>query len=229
MKINQKYIEALKTLNGYVTVSEWAEKFCELYPDELAKAEEQASNQKQQTTGLKEIAARISSRISTGGYSKQILIDDSERPRKVKYITTNELKIETEREIDEDIEPLKRQDIINNAKNSMEILDLYRITEFENIQRSFKQFFGVDFEIDHAEALLNDSKQGEHHPNNLQLLLKYHNGKKNKSSWERFTLEEQIEYINKTISLQNLVANKFDIEIDKKILNSLLERLKNIY
>lgn len=229
MKINEKYLEALKTFDEFVPVSVWAEKFAKMYPDELEKANEQAKNQKIDTTGLREIAARMSSRLSAGGYSKTVQIDDSERPRKVKYITKDELEEHTKNEIDEDIEPLKRQDIINNAKDQMKVLELYRISELENIQRAFKLFFGVDFEIDHAEALLNDNKQGEHHPDNLQLLLKYHNGKKNKKSWKRFTFDEQVEYIKKTISLQSLVADKFDVEIDKKILESLINRLSNVY
>ena len=229
MKITEKYLEALKTFTDYVTVSEWAQRFSEMFPDELQKANEQAANQKHDTTGLREIAARISSRLSTGGYSKEVLIDDSERPRKVKYITKDELIEQEQIEIDEDIEPLRRQDIINNATNQLEIFALYRITEFENIQKAFKQFFGLDFEIDHAEALLNSEKQGEHHPSNLQLLLKYHNGKKNKNSWNRFTFEEQEDYIKKSVALHSLVADKFDVEIDNKILESLLVRLEKIY
>ena len=229
MKIVEKYLEAIKTFTDYVTISEWAIKFSELYPDELEKANQQAANQKNDTTGLREIAARISSRLSTGGYSKEVLIDDSERPRKVKYITKDELIEQEQIEIDEDIEPLRRQDIINNATNQLEIFALYRITEFENIQKAFKQFFGLDFEIDHAEALLNSEKQGEHHPSNLQLLLKYHNGKKNKNSWSRFTFEEQEDYIKKSVALHSLVADKIDVEIDNMILISLLNRLKEIY
>ena len=229
MKITEKYLEALKTFTDYITVSEWAQRFSEMFPDELQKANEQAANQKQDTTGLREIAARISSKLSTGGYSKEVLIDDSERPRKVKYITKDELIEQEQIEIDEDIEPLRRQDIINNATNQLEIFALYRITEFENIQKAFKQFFGLDFEIDHAEALLNSEKQGEHHPSNLQLLLKYHNGKKNKNSWNRFTFEEQENYIKKSVALHSLVADKFDVKIDNKILESLLVRLEKIY
>lgn len=229
MKIVEKYLEALKTFTDYVTISEWAVKFGEMYPDELEKANEQAKNQKGDTTGLRELAARISSNISSGKWSKELLIDDSERPKKVKYITKDQLEENIQKEIDEDIEPIRRQDIINNAVDKMQILDLYRISEFENIQKAFKQFFGIDFEIDHAQALLNDDKQGDHHPDNLQLLLKYHNGKKSKKSWERFTFDEQVDYIKQTISLQSLVADKFDVEIDNKILESLISRLKSVY
>jgi len=229
MKIKDKYLEALKTFSDFVTISEWAIRFSEIYPDELKKANIQAANQKTYTTGLREIAARMSSSLSAGAFSQDVQIDDSERPKKVKYITKNEFELHTKNEINEDLEPLKRQDIINNAKETMKIVDLYRIAEFENIQKAFKVFFSIDFEIDHAEALLNDKAQGNHHPDNLQFLLKHHNGKKNKQSWKRFSFEEQSNYIKKVISLQSLVADKFNIEINNKILEALLERLKKVY
>ena len=93
MKIHEKYLEALKTFSDYTTVSEWAIKFSEMYPDELEKANLQAQNQIRDTTGLREIAARISSRIATGGFTQQILIDDSERPKKIKYVSKEEQTI----------------------------------------------------------------------------------------------------------------------------------------
>lgn len=58
MKITEKYLEALKIFTDYITVSEWAQRFSEMFPDELQKANEQAANQKQDTTGLREIAAK---------------------------------------------------------------------------------------------------------------------------------------------------------------------------
>ncbi len=229
MKVVEKYLEALKTFKDYVTVSEWSAKVVELFPELLTKAEKNVDNHKHNTTAFQQITRQISSEITRGKFNQFISIDDSERPRKVKYISKEELEEQTDKDIEEDIEPLKRQDIINNASSELEIFEIYRITEFENIQKSFKQFFGLDFEIDHAEALLNKEKQGEHHPNNLQLLLKYHNGKKNKNSWDRFTFKEQEDYIKRSIDLHSLVADKFDIEIDNKILNSLLHRLKEVY
>ena len=39
MKSIEKYIETLKTFTDYVTVSEWANKVVELYPELLKKAE----------------------------------------------------------------------------------------------------------------------------------------------------------------------------------------------
>jgi len=160
VKIKDKYLDALKTITDFVTISEWAIKFSELYPDELKKANKQASNQKTDTTGLREIAARMSSSLSSGSFSKNIQIDDSEHPKKVKYVTENEFQEHTHNKIDEDIEPLKRQDIINSAKDNMKILELYRISEFESIQKTFKLFFFIDFEIDTKilESLINRLK-----------------------------------------------------------------------
>jgi hypothetical protein len=97
MKIHEKYTEALKTCTEYVTVHEWAQKVGELYPDLLEKAEKEAEAQKQETTGLREIAARISSRLSSGKF-EHVLIDDSERPRRAKYITSTEKKRNLEKE-----------------------------------------------------------------------------------------------------------------------------------
>ena len=228
MKIHEKYTEALKTFSEFVTVIEWTQKVCELYPDLLEKAEKEAKAQKNDTTGLREIAARISSRLSSGNF-KNVLIDDSERPRKVKHLTSEEQKNNQEIELNYDIEPITRIEIINQAKENLKIFEIYRLDEFKNIQKAFKDFFSLDFELDHANALLDRENQGKHHPDNIQLLLKYHNGKKNNKSWERFDFEAQRNYIKDAIKLQSNVSESFDIELDNEVLSQLLNRLKAIY
>jgi len=228
MKIHEKYTEALKTFNGFITVSDWAQRVCELYPDLLVKAEKEAEAQKNDTTGLREIAARISSRLSAGNF-ENVLIEDNERPRKVKYLTSEEQQSNQEKELNDDIEPITRFEIINQAKNKLKIFEIYRIDEFKNIQKGFKEFFSLDFELDHAQALLDKESQGSHHPDNLQLLFKYHNGKKSNKSWVRFDFEAQASYIKDAIKLQSHVADSFDIELDNAVLSQLLNRLKAIY
>lgn len=228
MKINEKYLEALKTFNELVTVSEWAQRVGEIYPDLLEKAEKEALAQKNETTGLREIAARISSRLSAGQF-ENVIVDESERPRRAKYLTAQELQNNKEKELNYDIEPINRIQIINLAKDKLKIFEIYRLDEFKNIQKAFKDFFGLDFEIDHANALLDRGRQGEHHPDNLQLLLKYHNGKKNNNSWTRFNFDEQSNYIKDAIKLQSNVANNLSIELDDFVLSQLLERLKAVY
>lgn len=229
MKIHEKYIEALKTFDEFVTVSEWAIKVGKIYPDLLDKANREAQNQKNDTTGVREIAARISSQVPKYELDGVIVVDKAERPKKVKYITKEEFDENKKEDLEEDIEPLRRQDIINQAKESFEAKELYRVSEFENIQKGFKNFFGIDFEIDHAQALLNDTEQGKHHPDNFQLLLKYHNVKKYKNSWQRFSIEEQINYIHKVIALHKVIEDKLAIKLDENILDNLLNRLKAIY
>ena len=229
MSMRSKYLDVLKTFDDWVIVSEWAQRFGEIHPDLLEKANQEAENQANDTTGLREIAARISSVISNGAYDNQIEVDTSERPRKVRFLT-EDLRTEHEsQEIEEDVAPLRRDEIIRLAMQSMSSNDKYRTSEFDAIAKQLKIFFGLDFEVDHANALLNKVEPGAHHPDNFQLLLKPHNGKKNNNNWKKFTIEEQVEYIQTAIKLQNIVASRLSIDIENNVLDSLLERLKNIY
>jgi len=224
----QKYLEALKTFDDWVIVSEWAVRVGELYPELLEAANEQAANQANDTTGLRELAARISSRLSTGGFA-EVEIDDSERPRRVRYISQAQKEERIEEELEADIEPLTRAERIRQDTQTLTEVERYRIEEFETIAKQLNKFFSLDFEVDHASALLNPSEAGKHHPDNLQLLIKAHNGKKNKKNWQRFALGEQKEYIQKVIALQTMIASRLEISLVEDVLESLLERLERIY
>ena len=229
MSMRSKYLEALETFDDWVLVSEWAQRFGEIYPDLLAKAEREAANQANETTGLREIAARISSVISNGAYENKVQIDTSERPRKVRFIPEF-LRLEHDaQEVEEDVAPLRRDEIIKTATKAFDNNEKYRTSEFESVAKQLKIFFGLDFEVDHAQALLNKEDPGQHHPDNMQLLLKVHNGKKNNKNWEKFSLEEQIKYIENTIALQSLVASRLNVDMESEVLQSLIDRLKNIY
>ena len=184
MKKKDKYLEALKSLEGFVIVSDWAEAFANMFPKDLESANIDAKKQNEKkdknfTTGLREIAARISSNISKGGFGSNIEIDISEKPKRVRYVFDNEKNDIEKRSIEEDIEPLKRNEIIKNAINSLEAKQLYRLTQFEQIKNELNKWFKTSFEIEHSKALLNPDHQGSHHPDNIQLLLKSHNSKKN--------------------------------------------------
>ncbi|MCU7841849.1 MAG: HNH endonuclease [Candidatus Thiodiazotropha sp. (ex Troendleina suluensis)] len=229
MNIRKQYLQALKEINDWVPVSDWAVKVCELFPDLLEKANEEAKNHANETTGLREIAARISAVIANGAYVNHIEIDTSERPRKVRYVSSEEHDTNLSNDIDEDIAPLKRSDIIKSAEQSMTNSEKYRVDEFEAIAKQIKRYFGLDFEMDHACALLNPAKPGKHHPDNFQLILKSHNAKKNNDNWKRFSLEEQIQYIESVIETQGIVASRLGIEITPGVLGSLLDRLKKVY
>ena len=229
MNIREKYLEALKNLDDWVIVSDWAIKVGEIYPDLLAKAEIEAANQANDTTGLREIAARISSAISTGAYENQIEIDTSERPRKVRYIPAEKRDEHVALELEEDVEPLRRDEIIKRDLSGWRAKDKYRSDEFEVISKQLKAFLSLEFEVDHASALLNPENPGKHHPDNFQLLLKSHNAKKKNDNWQRFSFDQQAEYIKAAIGLQRLVAPSLNIEMDESIIDSLIERLSKVF
>jgi len=228
MRIQDKYLQAIEDCDDWLTVSEWAVKVGELFPDILQKAEEDALNQRNETTGLREIAARISSRLSAGSF-ENVEIDTSERPKKVRYLSYEEKTEHVDINIEEDIAPLKRNDIIKQHTASLTINELYRIDELEAISRQIKTYFSLDFEVDHSQALLNPDAPGKHHPDNLQLLLKNHNGKKHSKNWARFSFDEQVEYIVTAIKLQEIVAERLEVKLDPSVLTLLIQRLKGVY
>jgi len=229
MTINEKYLEALKTLDGWVTISEWAQKFADMYPDQLAKAEKQAAGQKNETTGLREIAARISSQTSRNGFGGQVEEDRSERPRRVRFLNEVEAKIQEEREIEEDIEPITRRQKEKTQFDALSVKEKYRITELQDIISQFNKFFGTDFELEHAQALLNRTEPGDHHPDNVQILLRSHNRTKNSNNWQRFSIEEQVEYISSVVNIQKIIAKKMNLDIQDDILDLLLERTRKVF
>lgn len=229
LKIGEKYLEALKQCDDWVKVSDWAIKVGEIYPDILEKANQQAAGQASETTGVREIAARISSNITAGAYKDYIEIDGSERPRLVRYVKPEEKAAHKTEEIEEDISPLKRSDIVKKAAADFTSEDCYRMSEFEAIAAQLKSCFGLTFEVEHAEALLNSDKPGAHHPTNIQLLLKAHNAKKGNQNWVRFSLEEQLEYIEAAIKLQSIIASRIGIEITEMVLESIKSRIKNVF
>jgi hypothetical protein len=229
MSISKKYLEALKTIEGWTTVSDWAIKVGDLYPDILEKANKEAENQKTDTTGIRELAARISSNISRGAYAGHLEIDESERPRKIRFLNEQEADLLVNKEMEDDLAPLTRSQKIKQAESNFTTKEKYRMTEFETIISQLRSFFNLDFELEHAKAILNPSDPGLHHPDNIQLLLKSHNRMKSSKNWDRFTLEEQLEYIKAAVRLQKLVSDKMKIDLEEEVINQIFERLKLIY
>lgn len=223
------YLDALKIINGWATVSEWAEKVGEVYPEVLEKAEKEAKAYANPSTGLREIAARISSAISRSAYQGLIELDESERPRKVRSISEAEAKNHEEKELEEDLAPITRNQKIKTAIEKMSVKEKYRLDEFEGIISQLRQLFNLDFELEHAKALLNEKDPGLHHPDNLQLLLKSHNRMKSSDNWERFNISEQMKYIESAVTLQKMVSKRMGIEIDDSVIESILNRLKAVY
>lgn len=227
--ISQKYLEALKAINGWVTVLEWATKVGEIYPEILEKADKEALAQKNDTTGIREITARISSNISRGAYSGKIEIDDTDRPRKVRFLSEADAKSYEEQEIEEDLAPLSRAQKIKADEESLSTKEKYRLAEFENIISQLRSIFNLDFELEHAKALLNSDDAGKHHPDNIQVLLKSHNRLKSSKNWERFSIDEQIDYIRSVVKVQKIVSRRMGVDIEDDVIDQIIERLKAIF
>ena len=229
LSIRDKYLESLKMIGGWVIVSEWAIKFGEMYPELMAKAHQEALKQRRPSTGLREIAARMSSAISTGAFEGKVEVDESERPRKVRYLSDDEVKEYLDKEVEQDTEPLSRAEKIQEDEKFLSQKDRYRVIEFYSIADDLKKMFRLDFEVDHASALLNEENAGKHHPENLQLLTKAHNCRKNNGSWKRFSFDEQVEYIKAAADLQKIVETKMGVQIDYSLIESIISRLKLIF
>lgn len=229
LTINEMYLEALQKLNDWTTISDWALKFSEMYPVQLEKAEKQAAAQKTETTGLREIAARISSQTSRNEFGGRVEVDTSERPRKVRWLNDENVKLHEQREQEDDIEPITRRLKERQQYDDLTTKDKFRMTEFIDIISQLNKFFGTDFELEHAKALMNKDDTGDHHPDNIQILLKSHNRTKSGKSWKRFSVEEQLDYITKVAKVQKIISGKMGIEIDDEVLDIIFDKIKRIY
>ena len=171
------------------------------------------------------MAARMSSMIASGRFDDCVSVNRSERRMKIKYISVSDRE-EIQTEEDEEI---TREEKIQSDIENLTVQELYRIEEVESINKQLKHDFCLDFELDHAKAIRNKEDPGTHHPNNLQLLLKIHNNRKSHKNWQRFTFDEQVEYLKAVINVQLLVSKKMCIEIHDDVIQKIIDRLKLIY
>lgn len=227
--VSSRYLEVLRQINDWTTVSDWAIKVGETYPDLLEEANAEAKGHKRPTTGIREIAARISSWVSTDGFAGKIEVDESERPKRVRILSKEQAIRYKESSLEADLEPLTRAQKIRTDEALLGTKERYRLSELEAIIGQLKTFFNLDFEFEHAKALLSATDPGHHHPDNIQILLKSHNRLKGNSNWERFTLNEQIEYIEAVVHVQKLVCKKMKVELHEDVIESIIERLKLVY
>lgn len=220
-----KYLLALEALNEWVEVGEWAQEVGELFPEILAEANQQAEGHARDTTGVREIAARIHARLSRGRYAANVE-EDGSTPKKVRYLSAEEVE---RQDVAEEQEFLNRAQIKKRDLLAMDDYSLYRLRELEKIAEEFRYFGGLEFELDHALALGNSEEQGTHHPDNLQFLQKSHNAKKSSKNWPRFSVDEQLDYIRAVVAVHKMVADRFGQTVDDAVLDNLLERLEKVY
>lgn len=116
-KYGEKYLEALKTFNDYITIDEWIERIIELYPEELIEAEKIKSNEKRTPIGkLKKV---LPTRIKNKTCKAAIKKDES--TNKYKYIPEDqrpeELDSNTEKyiELDSMLDKLESIKYLDNS------------------------------------------------------------------------------------------------------------------
>lgn len=121
LNIGQLYIETLIKQDQEITFGEWARLFSKDHPDLFEKAHKEAVAQKRPSTGLRELAARMSSMIAAGRYHDCVSVNRLERPMKVKYISTlDREEIETEEE-----EEITREEQIQRDIENLSVHELY--------------------------------------------------------------------------------------------------------
>lgn len=146
MKTYEKYIESLKTFSDFVTISEWAIKFGEIYPDELKKATKQAFNQKNNTNGIRELAHRIRKNLRENkNWSGLIAVYDHSTPMKVKYVGNLGIK-----DMEVFMNRLYEPSDNNNDKKSLPFETL--IDELESIDLEY--LYGNNHNLPYRKALM---------------------------------------------------------------------------
>lgn len=220
---NEKYLEALKQIKDWTTVSDWAKKVAELYPEILKEANKQSKSYKRPSTGVREIAARIGAKFSTTTYDGLVEIDDSQRPRRVRFIKS---QISQHNQKLSEKEEYNRSKKIRYDNKNLSSHENYRKKEFEKITKTLSKELHINFELEHAAPLKGGGKDN---PNNMQILIKAHNGKKSTSKWTRFTLEEQIDYIRALIDIQKNLEKKMGVKLNDKIIEMVIANLRNIF
>ncbi len=222
LNISEKYLEALKQIKGWTTVSDWAQKVGDLYPEILRKANKQSKSYKRPSTGTKEIAARIGAKFSTNAYKGLVDVDDSQKPRKVKFIKSKNDR-NNKKLPEENKESYNRSEIIRKHKKSLNSNEDYRMKELKQIVSTLSKELHINFELDHAFPL---KRGGEGNPDNMQILMTAHNRKKSSTKWDRFTIDEQIEYIEAIIKIQKKIENKIKVKINDQNIDLTIKKLR---
>lgn len=115
MKKHEKYLEALKEFDDFVTIKEWAEKFKEKYPDDI---DDKNENEK---IIIRKLVKNITSLVSTGKWSSMLLIDKSTKLQKIKYTTDEVIRDKTQ-----------DAHLSNNTKGIKSVTFKYLMKELEN-------------------------------------------------------------------------------------------------
>ena len=217
-----KMIEVLKEADEWLTSSEWASKLIDAYPEVGAAADEKASKWANPKSGLRSLAGEINScLVNRRGPFAHTEVDKKSSPQKTRYV--EEIEKLDEKEKLSEVEDLTRTERIRQDSQLLTENEKRLIEGINEISKQFKKSFHIRLEVDHAQAIMNEDG-GKHHPGNLQLLTEEDNRCKSSDNWERFTFEEQYDYLERLFENKQM---RFDVNHD--LFEILLKQLGIVY
>ncbi len=222
VKDKEKYIKVLKDIDNWVSIREWVDEVATIHPDLFEEMVVAGAGWTPPNTG-NDVLWRKLNYLTKDLMKKNdpnIEVSDKGKFKQIRYIE-NRLEL-TE-------ETLTRGERIQEDTELLSLWDLHRIEEFRAVARSLNRLFKTDFEVDHSEAILSKNQPGSHHPNNLQLLSKRVNVIKGSRSWNRFSWDEQVDYIKKLVQSNTCIKDRLSIVATDDNLGLYLTQLELVY
>ena len=137
--------------------------------------------------------------------------------------------VEIENAVQEAKNRLSRDAIIRRDLDEMSAYDRYRLEEIYTITKDLNKYFNLNFEVDHAQALLNMENPGQHHPDNLQILIERRNRIKGSNNWDRYSIDKQEEHLRYHVADHLEEGDLLGVTGCNEILEALIHRLRLVY
>ncbi len=191
------------------TTKEVTAKIYEIFP-EWAEEKQEKSKRKNQ------INAEINSAFVAIGITG-FRCDKSVKPARIYY---NSIDDECEDSIADSPEAEEaaydRSIVISNAVETMPIEDNNRMDLFGYV-RDMLNKTGLKVDLDHSTSLL-EGRESSHHPDNMQILTASANRTKNSKSCDRFSFEEQSDYLLYKAKIGNRLGGSINVDMVERLL-----------
>ncbi len=228
-EFTEKSMETLEKTTGWLELWDWADLVYAEHSDIAAVMDSRGAGWAIPKPGRRVIWGELQGITRGNQRQPKNLIVDTSGIKKVTYASDEEIEeYESNAEAKEE-EYLSRKDIIKRDEESLTQIEKWNIDDFYVIAKMLNDSFNLDFEVDHAKALMNPIDPGNHHPDNLQILSKRFNGIKNSKNWDRYSWEEQEEHIRDCVDPYLKNRERLDIDGTKEDLDYIIDRLKKIY
>lgn len=226
MKKHEKYLEALKEFDDFVTIKEWAEKFKEKYPDDI---DDKNENEK---IIIRKLVKNITSLVSTGKWSSMLLIDKSTKPQKIKYTTEEQKEDKTQNihvtQSTKEVKSVNFKLLIKGLQLQTDDYDLPNRDQYTNFETNghacgYREYIAFEMAIRNKEVI-NITQKLDHIKNiienNQESLKDYSDWILGIKYWEdefegeppEFTVDSELK--KEYLFIAEMPTNKFIEEID---------------